>query len=201
MQLENPRIAGHAIDQLFLDRWSPRSFTDEQIPQEELLRLFEAARWAPSCANEQPWRFLYAHRGSEHWAIFLGLLTKTNQSWAKHAAVLAIVVSKKTRTQSSGEEVASHSHSFDAGAAWANLSLQAQRSGWATHGMAGFDIPRASLELSIPDGFRVEAAIAIGRRGEASKLSKSFREREHPNGRNPVESFAFEGSFPSPSPA
>ncbi len=198
MNTDNPREAAYPIDRLFLDRWSPRSFTGEEMPHSDLLVLFEAARWAPSCANSQPWRFLYAHRDAPNWAIFLGLLSDSNRSWAKNASVLTIVVSKKTIYRPADDsEAPSPSHSFDAGAAWANLALQAELSGWAAHAMAGFDKVRAASELNVPENFRIEAAIAIGRRGDRSKLPDVLQEREQPNGRNAVETFAFEGGFPT----
>src|SRR5215470_19716615 len=137
MTMANSRAADHPIDPLFLQRWSPRAFTAEPISERELFTLFEAARWAPSCFNSQPWRFLYARRGTEHWPRFLGLLSAYNQSWAKNAAALLILVSKTTMLpRGADKEVPSPTHSLDAGAAWANVALQAVRSGWAAHGMA-----------------------------------------------------------------
>ena len=189
------RTSDHPIERIFLERWSPRALTGEKMDQETLLTLFEAARWAPSSYNSQPWRYLYAHRETPQFDKLLGLLVAPNQAWAKDAAVLMIAVSKTTMAPR-GVEMPSHSHSFDAGAGWANLSLQANAMGWHTHGMTGFDIPRAATELGVPDGYRVEAAIAIGRLGDKSRLPEQFQAMEAPNGRNPVSSFAFEGDFP-----
>ena len=190
------RNSDYPIEEMFLQRWSPRAFTGEAMDQASLLSIFEAARWAPSSYNSQPWRFIYAHRETPAWEKLLGLLTPGNQSWAKAAAVLVIAVSKKTMAPR-GEEVPSYSHSFDAGSAWQNLSLQATNMGWHTHGMVGFDMVRAAAELGVPDGYRMEAAIAIGRQGERSVLSEQYAGMEQPNGRNPVGSFAFEGVFPA----
>jgi nitroreductase len=190
------RTADHDIEPLFLQRWSPRAFTGEPIPEMELARIFEAARWAPSSSNAQPWRFLYAHRNTPRWPLFLGLLSQTNQAWAQHAAVLIVAVSKATlRRAGRDEDIPSHSHSFDCGAAWASLALQATAMGWHAHGMVGFDIPRAAIELKVPENYRVEAAIAIGRRGDKSALPEALQAREAPNGREPVARFAFEGGF------
>jgi nitroreductase len=192
------RTADHPADIMFLQRWSPRAFTGESIPAATLATIFEAARWAPSSYNSQPWRYLYATRDSAAWPQFLGLLGEFNQSWAKHAAVLVIALSKKTMLPpGAAAAVPSHSHSFDAGAAWQNLALQATALGWHVHGMVGFDIPRTIVDLGIPDDYRVEAAIAIGRQGDKSSLSETLQSRETPNGRNPVSAFAFEGGFPS----
>lgn len=194
----NSRSAEHAIDPLFLERWSPRAFTDEIMPESELKALFEAARWAPSSYNSQPWRFVYARRGSTHWPVLLGLLNEFNQSWAKNAAALVIIVSKETMAvPGKAEEVPSYSHSFDAGAAWANLALQAVRLGWQAHGMVGFDCERALSELKIPAGYRVEAAVAVGKPGDKARLPEALRARETPSQRNPIATTAFEGAFPA----
>jgi nitroreductase len=115
------RIADHPIDRIFLDRWSPRAMTGETIPEEELMVLFEAARWAPSSYNNQPWRILYARRDSEHWPLFFDLMVEFNQSWAKNAAALLLFISKTTFDMNTGTSV---THSFDTGAAWENLALQ-----------------------------------------------------------------------------
>ena len=198
MTTANSRSSDYPIEAFFLERWSPRAFSGEPIPDADLATIFEAARWAPSSFNSQPWRFLYARRDTPEFEKFLGLLIEFNQSWAKNAAVLIIVLSKKTFTPPGKSEAGPmHSHSFDAGAAWAYLALQASRSGYAAHGMAGFDIPRAAVELNVPDDYRVEAAVAIGRIGDKSLLPESIRAREQPNGRNPQADFVFEGAFPA----
>lgn len=192
----NSRTADHTIDPVFLDRWSPRAFTDEIISEAELNSLFEAARWAPSSYNSQPWRFVYARRGTAHWSALLGLLNEFNASWAKNAAALVVIVSKETMAVPGQEkEVPSHSHSFDAGAAWANLALQATRLGWQAHGMVGFDHQRALSELKVPAGYRVEAAVAIGKPGDKAQLPEFLQARETPSPRNPISATAFEGSF------
>ncbi len=192
------RTSDHDIEQIFLQRWSPRAFTGEAIPESDLLRIFEAARWAPSSYNSQPWRYLYARRDTAAWPTFLGLLGEFNQGWAKNAAVLIIAISKTTmRPPGRDADIPSHSHSFDAGAAWSNLALQATAMGWHAHGMVGFDIPRTSVELHIPEGYRVEAAIAIGRQGDKSTLPEMLQAREAPSGRDPITAFAFEGAFPA----
>jgi len=192
----NSRTADYPIDPLFLERWSPRAFTHAPISERELLTLLEAARWAPSSFNSQPWRFLYARRDTKHWPQFLGLLSDYNQSWAKNAAALVILVSKTTLLpRGADKEVPSYTHSLDAGAAWANLALQATRSGWAAHGMAGFDVPRTARELSVPSDYRVEAAIAIGRPGDKSLLPDALRAREQPSDRLGLSQLAWEGGF------
>ena len=196
MTQANSRTADYPIDALFLERWSPRAFTGEAISERELLTLLEAARWAPSSYNSQPWRFLYARRDTEPWPQFLGLLNAYNQSWAGNAAALVILVSKTMMLpRGADKEVPSYTHSLDAGAAWANLALQATRSGWAAHGMAGFDVSRTAAELGVPPDYRIEAAIAIGRPGDKSLLPEPLRAREEPSGRLPLSQLVCEGRF------
>ena len=191
------RHADHPIDPLFLKRWSPRAYDGSDLPEADLLSIFEAARWAPSAFNSQPWRFLYARRGDMHWERFLGLLIAFNQSWAHSASVLVYILSDSMpTTDKAGAPAGSHSHSFDAGAAWASLALQATRMGYHAHGMSGIEFERARTELAIPDRFRIEAAAAIGRIGDPATLPEKLRAREAPSDRKPIEDFAFAGNFP-----
>ncbi len=196
MTTANGRTADHEIGKLFLERWSPRAYTGEAIPEETLLTILEAARWAPSSYNMQPWRFVYARRDTPAWEKFLGLLVPFNQSWAKNAAALVYIISK-THMQPPGADnpVPSHTHSFDTGAAWGSLALQAEKSGWPAHGMVGFDIPGAATALGVPEGYRVEAVCAIGRKGDKSLLSEQMAAREVPSARKPLSEIAFEGGF------
>jgi nitroreductase len=186
------RKANHEIDELFLNRWSPRAMSGEPVTEEELMSLFEAARWAPSSYNNQPWRILYARRDTEQWPTFLGLVAEGNRSWAKDAGALLLFVSKETFDHN-GESYPTHS--FDTGAAWENLALQATRGGLVTHGMQGFDYERARTELNIPEGFRVEAMIAVGRPGDPASLPEKLREMEKPSSRKPLSEITCEGPF------
>jgi nitroreductase len=190
------RTSDHPVETLILERWSPRAFTGDSIPHETLMSLFEAARWAPSSYNSQPWRFIYGLHGTPAFDKILGLLVPFNQSWAKNASVLMVAVSKTTMV-AQGTEMPSYSHSFDAGAAWQSLALQATALGWHTHGMVGFDMVRAAADLGVPDGYRVEAAIAVGKQADKAILPVEVQAREVPSARNAVESFAFEGQFPA----
>ncbi len=191
------RISDYAIDPLFLNRWSPRAFTEEVIAEEELMTLFEAARWAPSCFNSQPWRFLYARRGTPDWGRFVSLLIEFNQSWAKNASALVFIVSNTLMTDpATGKQSLSPSHTFDAGAAWAQLGLQATRSGWRAHAMAGFDHERARAELNVPAHYRIEAAVAIGRQGDRSTLAERLQDREVPSTREALATITMAGGFP-----
>lgn len=192
----NSRTADHEIDKIFLERWSPRAFTEEAIPEADLFSMFEAARWAPSSYNSQPWVFVYALRGTPAFDTLLGLLIEFNQSWAKRAGALVIMASNSLMLPPGAEKaVPSHSHSFDAGAAWGSFALQGTMLGWHAHGMVGFDIPRAFAELDFPEGYRVEAAAAVGRLADKSILPEGMQKREAPSPRKPITDFAFEGKF------
>ena len=186
------RKADHAIDNLFVDRWSPRAMSDEEVPEADLMVLFEAARWAPSSYNNQPWRILYARRGSEHWSLFFNLLMDLNKVWARNAGVLLLCISKTTLDLNGKPSI---THSFDAGAAWENLALQATLKGYVVHGMQGFDYERAKTALGIPDGFRVEAMVAVGKPGVKEVLPEELQKREVPNGRRKLEETICEGPF------
>jgi nitroreductase len=186
------RAADHPIEPLFLDRWSPRAMSGEPIDDRELLRLFEAARWAPSTYNEQEWRFLYARRDSAHWPAFFGLLMEANQVWCARAAVLMVVVSHKVFSRNGNPNPV---HTFDAGAAFENLALQGTAMGLVVHGMAGFDRGRARATLRVPDDYDVGAMVAVGRPGDPAELPEALRQREVPSGRKPVAEIAREGPF------
>ncbi len=189
---ENARKAGHSINSIFTKRWSPRSMTGEEISDDELMSLFEAARWAPSSFNNQPWRFIYSKRTGSHWSKFLDLLNEGNRTWAKDAGVLVVIISGKNFEYN---EKPSVTHQFDAGAAWENLALEASIRGIVAHGMQGFDYQKAKDILNIPDSFDVLAMIAIGKRGPIDKLPPTLRQVEHPNDRKPLKEIIMEGSF------
>lgn len=191
-----PRTSTHPVNELFLNRWSPRAYSGEAIPQETLLTILEAARWAPSASNIQPWRFLYARRDTAAWDAFMNVLIPFNQGWVKNASALLIVLSKKTSVAPGSQEVKPNpSHSLDTGAAWANLALQAHLLGWDAHGMTGMDKDVARQTLNVPEDYAVEMAIAIGKRTDPSILPEGLRERETPSGRMPLESLIAEGGF------
>ncbi len=165
----------------------------ESLPGSELARLFEAARWAPSSYNDQPWRFLYAHRQSPHWDTFLDLLVDFNRQWADKAAVLIVMLSRTTREEN-GQPAPTHS--FDAGAAWQSLALQGRAMGLVVHGMGGFDYDRARRDLQVPQEYAVEAMAAVGHPATAGALPEGLRELEVPSGRKEIAEIAFEGPMP-----
>jgi nitroreductase len=195
MTHDTGRVADYPIDAIFLERWSPRAFTGEPMAHETLLSLFEAARWAPSAANTQPWHFIYGHRGTDAFQTIYDTLDEGNRRWADKASVLVVILSQTHRKTASGEMRESYSHAFDTGAAWAYLALQAQHAGFHTHGMGGIDREKAMRVLEVPEGFRVEAGLAIGKIAAKEILPEDLQKRETPSGRRPAAEFAFEGRF------
>lgn len=188
----NHRTPDYPIDPLILNRWSPRAMAKEPISEQELRSLFEAARWAPSSSNSQPWVFLYAKNGSNHWETFFNLLVPFNQLWCKNAAVLGVISSLKISPKT-GKKL--ETHSFDTGAAWENLALQGSALGLVTHGMQGFDYELARKSLHIPDTYQVEAMFAVGKKGSIDALPEDLQKREAPSQRKKIEEFVFEGPF------
>lgn len=185
------RHADHPIPPMFLNRWSPRAFSPEPVDEETLMSVFEAARWAASSYNEQPWRFIIA-RNEEDRRKFLSFLVPSNQVWADTAPVLFVVVAKKTFSHA---DQPNRSHQFDAGCATGYLTLQASLRGLYAHGMAGFDAEKARAVLDIPADFEPLAVFALGKRGDAHDLPENLREREKPSGRRPVSESLMEGRF------
>lgn len=188
------RRTEYPIEPLLLKRWSPRAMNGEAITEEEWRTLIEAARWAPSTYNEQEWRFLYAHRDSQHWDLFFNLLVEANQSWCHAAGILVAVLSTKFFERNGKPNPV---HTFDAGAAFENLALQGAAMGLVVHGMAGFDAERARRDLKVPEELEVEAMVAIGRPGDPGNLPDALREREVPSGRHPIDHFLIEGPYVS----
>jgi nitroreductase len=188
------RKADFPIEHFLLDRWSPRAMSGEEISREELMRLFEAARWAPSSFNAQQWRAIYARRGTEFWQTFFDLLVDANKAWAKNAAVLVVFISRKMFDYNNEPSI---THSYDAGAAWENFALQGFQQNLVVHGMEGFDYEQARRELCIPDEFQVEAMAAVGRPGSKDVLTEKLRTRETPNDRRKLAESVFEGPFRS----
>ncbi|HTG01070.1 MAG TPA: nitroreductase family protein [Nitrospirota bacterium] len=186
------RKPDHDISPIFINRWSPRAMSGEEITREELMQLFEAARWAPSSMNNQPWRFLFGMRNTPHWSGFFTLLTERNQSWCRNAAALIVVTSKKT-FDFNGKPA--RTHSYDAGAAWMSLALQGSHMGLVVHGMQGFDYDRARTELNVNDEHQVEAMVAVGRPGDKRDLPRALEEREFPSSRKKLDELVYEGGF------
>ncbi len=181
-----------AVGRLFIERWSPRAFSTEPVDEGTLASLFEAARWAPSCFNEQPWLFLYASKEPDL-SRFKSILGEFNQEWNAPVPVLAFVVARKAFRRNDKPNAWAE---FDCGAAWMSLALQAHAVGLATHAMAGFDADKAHEVLGVPrETHTVICAVSIGHPGERDALPEKMRERETPSGRDSLAEVAVEGIF------
>ena len=189
---QTERTPTFSIQPLILNRWSPRSMTGEAMSDEELLPLFEAARWAPSCYNEQPWKILYAKRDTPEWDLFYDLLIDFNKEWCKNASALVLTVSCNTFEKNGKPNT---THSYDTGAAWMAIALEGSSRGYVVHGMAGFDYDKARQTLNVPEGYTVEAMAAIGKRAPKENLPEEMQKREAPSMRKPLSEIAIPGPF------
>jgi nitroreductase len=189
-EIEEHRQPDFEIHPQFLTRWSPRAFSEQEVTDEVLLSLFEAARWSPSSSNLQPWRYIIA-RTPEDRVKFQSFLIPFNAEWASKAPVLAVLISHKKTPNGN----LNTTHAFDAGTSWGYLALEAANQGLITHAMAGFDADKARSVLEIPEDYDLQTVIAIGYRGAKESLSEVLQEREIPSTRRPVKESLFEGSF------
>ena len=182
--------AAHKIEPLIAERWSPRAFLEKPVEREKLLSMFEAARWAPSAFNAQPWRFLAAEKSdAADYAKMLSCLVEANQVWAGKAPVLMILLAKKTFDHN-GKPNRWAMH--DCGLALENLLLETQALGLAAHPMAGFSVDAVREKYSVPEDFEPLAAIAAGYPGEPDQLEGDLKTRElEPRERKPLEKFVF----------
>ncbi|MCB9299917.1 MAG: nitroreductase family protein [Lewinellaceae bacterium] len=178
---------------LLANRWSPRMFADKAVMRRELMALLEAARWAASSSNEQPWRFVYAFRGSHAYEKIFSCLSKFNQKWVRNAPILMITAIKEQFNSGKANYHALH----DLGLAAGNMAVQAQSMGIALHHMAGVDWKKAQELLGVPDGFHVATAIAVGYYGgDPSALPDDLEETElTKRDRKPLEEIAIEGAW------
>jgi len=180
------------LHNMFIDRWSPRAFKADSVPPGDIETLFEAARWSPSCFNEQPWRFAYADK-KERLKEFLAILTDANRAWAGSAPLLAVVFVKKNFTKNGKPNRWAE---FDTGAAWMALALQATHIGLSCHAMGGFDEGKAHEVTNVsPDDYRAICVVAIGKKGEPDTLPAELRERENPSDRAALAELFPEGSL------
>jgi nitroreductase len=194
-KIESGAVSGYRqaefdIDPVYVRRWSPRSFSSAQVDDDTLLSLFEAARWAPSANNEQPWQFIVARTEAEK-TVFLGFINEGNRLWCDKAPVIALALSN--RINSRGRP--NRTHAFDTGAAWGFMALEATRKGLVTHAMGGFDADKARASLGILEDYEAHAVIAIGYQGDEEALPENLREREKPSDRKPVAQMLHSGTF------
>ncbi len=192
--MHKPAPTQHPIHDLLRQRWSPRAFSDKPVPADVLRSLFEAARWAPSSNNEQPWAFLVTTRDDqENHAKMLSTLVEFNQAWAKHAPVLAIAVSESAFAKTGKPN---RNAFYDTGAAVAHLSVEATSRGLFVHQMAGFDPHKAIEVFEIPNGWEPIAAFVIGYPGDPESLPEPLGRRElAPRERKPLESLVMGGHW------
>ncbi len=193
MMLEKPADTQFPVHDLIRRRWSPRAFADTPLQAAQLGSLLEAARWAASSNNEQPWRFLVATKERpQEFAALLDCLNPSNQTWAKHAPVLMLSVARLAFEDGTVNRHAWH----DVGQAAASLAIQATALGLVVHQMAGFSAEKACNTFEIPDGFEPVAAIAVGYQADAAGLPERLREREvAPRTREALDSMVFAGAW------
>lgn len=185
------RTPQHPVIDPIINRWSPRTMSGESLSEKELMSLFEAARWAPSSYNSQPWRFIYAEKNTPAWQKFKSFLVPFNQEWCEKSGALIIVLSKDTFDHN---DEYSRTHSFDTGAAWQNFAIQGSSMGLVVHGMSGLDYDRVKKEMNIPDGYTVEMMIAVGKPGHKRSLD-SLKEVEQISDRKPVKELVMKDTF------
>lgn len=188
------RTADHPIADQFTGRWSPRAFADAALAEADLMPLFEAARWAPSASNNQPWRFAYGLRGDTAFAKIAAALVPFNRTWGEKAAALVAVASRSTVAKD-GAENPNPWHAFDTGTAWGSFALQAYLQGLSAHAMGGFDAAKLAETLAMPTGYVLHAVIAVGHKGDAESLPEALRAREFPSPRLPLTQLVGHGVF------
>lgn len=190
-EVEVARAGELAIHPLILNRWSPRSYTDQPVPEKELLAVLEAAHWAPSCFNEQPWRFIVARKETDVNRL-RECLTEKNQTWANRAPVLIAVISAPIFARNGKPN---RWNGFDTGAAWACLALEANTRGMIAHAMGGFSQQKLREQFGVPEAWDVHAVVALGYRGPVTQLSVDLQDEEKPKGRKPLDELWAEGGF------
>jgi len=177
------------MNRVFIDRWSPRSFSSAPVTDAELAAVFEAARWAPSWMNNQPWYFVYETDGPDRQAI-LDVFMERNRDWAQAASVVGLVVA---RTELDG--MMARTRDFDTGAAMMSLNVQATLLGLSVHMLGGIDVDAAHTLIGLDQGDgAVLCGFVLGRRGDPGALHEKLQAREHPSDRKPVSEFAIKGA-------
>jgi nitroreductase len=198
-RMQKPAPSDFPVHELIRERWSPRAFADKPVPQDVLCSIFEAARWAPSSNNEQPWAYIVATKDDRGYLEkMLSVLVEFNAHWAKHAPVLALAVAKMTFEKN---DAPNRNAQYDTGAATALLSVEATAHGLAVHQMAGFDAEKARQVFGIPAGWEPIAALAIGYPGDPDSLPPPLKAREMaPRTRKPIAEFVMAGHWGHTAP-
>ncbi len=197
--MQKPAPSDFPVHELIRERWSPRAFADKPVPQDVLRSIFEAARWAPSSNNEQPWAYIVAtNDDKENFEKMLSVLVEFNAGWAKSAPVLALAVARLTFAKNN---TPNRNAQYDTGAASALLSMEATAHGLAVHQMAGFDPEKARQVFGIPPGWEPIAALAIGYQGDPASLPPPLKDREiAPRTRKPIAEFVMAGQWGHTAP-
>ncbi len=192
--MKKPAITNHELHPLIAQRWSPRAFDSKLVEPEKLAQLFEAARWASSCFNDQPWTFIVTTKDDTvNYQKMLDCLVPANVVWAQVAPVLGLIVAQKNFKHNGKPNAWGE---YDAGQAAATLVLQATALNLVAHQMGGFDAAKAIATFNIPETARPVAAIAIGYAGETNNLPPELQERETaPRDRYPSSSFVFTSTW------
>jgi nitroreductase len=192
--MKNPAPTEYPVHELIRERWSPRAFSDKEIAPADLRSLFEAARWAPSSSNEQPWVFIVASKhDKENFSKALQPLVEFNVNWAKHADVLGFAVAELAFAKN---KTPNRNAQYDTGAAMSQLTTEATSRGIFVHQMAGFDPDTARDVFEIPAGWDAIAAFAIGYPGDPASLPQPYRDRETaPRVRKPIREFVMSGKW------
>ncbi|MBN1132618.1 MAG: nitroreductase family protein [Bacteroidales bacterium] len=181
------------LHSLITERWSPVAFDDREVEHEKLQSLFQAAMWAPSSRNSQPWRFIYATKSDPNYHEVFHLLNEGNRIWAYTAPVLAVSVAETISTYKGRHNYYAF---YDTGMAVGNLLLQATFLGLFVHQMGGYDMVSARKAFQIPERFEPIAMMAIGYKGSPGRLDKEISDRENqPRSRNKLEEHLFKGIF------
>jgi nitroreductase len=192
-------LTDYPVHELIAARWSPYAFQNRPVPDADLCSLFEAARWAASSFNEQPWTYIVATKENpEQFQQLLSCLFEFNQGWAKAAPVLALGIIR-LHSERDGQDNPAAFH--DLGLAAGNLLIEATSRGIAVHQMMGIFPDMAREVFTIPDGYEARTALAIGYRGDPEQFSEVVQRREQrPRQRKPLNQFVFSGTWGNPAP-
>ncbi len=195
--MEKPALTNLDIQTIIKNRWSPRSFSDKAVSEDQLLRILEAARWAPSSFNEQPWRFIVGIKGDETYERLFNCLVEFNQIWATTAPVLVLAIGNKLSSKGGNNSV----YHYDVGQSMAYLTLQAEAEGLKSHQMGGFSKEKARELFNIPEDFDPLVMSALGYQDAPEKLKPDFADMERqPRARKPMAQLVFSETFEKSHP-
>ncbi len=188
----------YSVMPLIAERWSPRAFDGRDVEKEKLQRIFEAARWAPSSSNEQPWRFIVGFKGDKTYENIFSTLVEFNQLWAGSAPILFLAIAKTSSAKNPEKE--NKAATYDLGQAMAYLTLQAMHEGLYVHQMGGFDAAKAAELFELPQDYKVVTANTIGYLGNPDLLHPNLQSMElSPRERKPTNELVFDEAFGQPA--